>query len=79
VCDILANEKCSGWETKANQLFDILEEYSCAKSFFEPVGLTGAQIAQLKKKSGDTSDTWRLASLTDIRARLDKREFNSSE
>ena len=42
MCDVLANEKCPGWETKANQLFDILEEYSCAKSFFEPVGLTVA-------------------------------------
>jgi hypothetical protein len=33
----------------------------------------------MKKKSGDKSDAWRPASLTDIRARLDKREFKSSE
>jgi hypothetical protein len=33
----------------------------------------------MKRKSGDKSDQWRPASLTDIRARLDKREFTSSE
>lgn len=33
----------------------------------------------MKKRSGDKSETWRPCSLTDIRARFDKREFVSSE
>ena len=45
ICDVLAEKKCPNWETKAHQLFDILEEYPCAKSFFEPLNLTAAQIA----------------------------------
>jgi hypothetical protein len=36
VCDILA-DKCPSWEVKAAQLFDILQESYCAKSFFEPL------------------------------------------
>ena len=52
VCDILANTKCPTWEHKASQLFDILEEhYFCAKSFFEPIRLTSAQLDLLKKKA----------------------------
>jgi hypothetical protein len=37
VCDILADKKCPSWEVKAAQLFDILQESYCAKSFFEPL------------------------------------------
>lgn len=33
----------------------------------------------MRKKSGNKSEQWRPASLTDIRARLDKREIKSSE
>jgi hypothetical protein len=33
----------------------------------------------MKKKSGNKSEQWRPSSLTDIRARLDKREIKSSE
>lgn len=78
VCDVLSEKKCPNWETKAHQLFDILEEYSCAKNFFEPLNLSALHIAQMKKKSSNKSDSWRPPSITDIRARMDKREFQSS-
>jgi len=50
VCDLLADTGCPSWETKASQLFDILEDYFCAKSFFEPLNLTQTQLDQMRKK-----------------------------
>lgn len=63
---------------KAHQLFGILEDNPCAKSFFEPLNLSAAHIIQMKRKSSNKSDSWRPPSLTDLRARMDKREFNRS-
>lgn len=78
ICDVLSDNKCPNWEIKAHQLFGILEEYPCAKSFFEPLNLSATHIAQMKRKSSNKSDSWRPPSLTDLRARMDKREFNRS-
>ena len=67
------------WETKAVQLFDILEEYPCARVFFEPVQLTPPQLALMRKKSKGIEGEWRPTSLTDVRARQDRREFTSAD
>ena len=50
VCDILAETKCSSWEVKAAQLFDILEEYFCCKGFFEPLAIDQDQLRQIRRR-----------------------------
>ena len=70
----MADAGCPNWETKALKLFEILEEYACAKDFFEPLAVTPFQQAAIKKfeKGGDN---WRPGSLTEVKNRLERREI----
>ena len=85
VCDILADTRCSSWEQKASQMFDILEDYFCAKSFFEPLAINDEQLRLIKKRKfksqadSEANISWRPTSLTDLRSRLDRKEFIAYE
>ena len=85
VCDILADNRCPSWEVKASQLFDVLQDYFCAVSFFSPLAITDDQLRLIKKKKfkqqadSEANVGWRPTSLTDLRSRLDRKEFIAYE
>ena len=85
VCDILADSRCPSWEVKASQLFDVLQDYFCAISFFSPLAITDDQLRLIKKKKfkqqadSEANAGWRPTSLTDLRSRLDRKEFIAYE
>ena len=63
----------------------MLEAYvGAGKSFFEPMDLLDAESVQSLKKKAlkkdyDPKSDWKAPSLTELRARLERREFGAYE